>query len=74
VLGLANDRALGSHNIHPHLERLAEVRTTERQKIAAAGRAPNNVVNIQSRDEAKETAYSGSSSRLRIDSRSNVTK
>ena len=63
ALALVNGRPLGGHNGHPHLERLAEARTTEVQKIAAAGRTPNNVINIQSRDEANEATDSGNADR-----------
>ncbi len=54
VLGLVNDRALRGQNIHPHLERFAEARATKTQEVAAASRATNEVINIQSSDEADE--------------------
>jgi len=49
---------LGGHNVHPHVERIAEARTTDVQKIAAAGRAPITAANILNRDEANEVSNS----------------
>jgi hypothetical protein len=55
VIGLVHDRASGSHNIHPHLERFAEARPNRTQNVAAARRATIEVMNSRA-DEGNESA------------------
>lgn len=55
VIGLVHGRALGSHNIHPHLEWVAEARPNRTKNVAATGRATIEVMNSRA-DEGNESA------------------
>lgn len=55
-LDLVNDRALGGHSIQPNFERIAEAGTISARIVPVASRARNELIKIQSHDEANKIA------------------